>query len=76
MKAYKKSCDDFKNIEDENFKKMGNFLKLYANNLATQKIQALLLTDILFQTTYWGQVKSHPGWKLMAFDVQSAELSG
>lgn len=40
--------------------------------LQPKKIQALLPTDILFQTTYWGQVKSRLGWEPMAFDVQSA----
>jgi len=27
MKAYKKGCDDFKNIVDENFKKVDDFFK-------------------------------------------------
>jgi lipid II:glycine glycyltransferase (peptidoglycan interpeptide bridge formation enzyme) len=37
-----------------------------------KKIRALFPTDIFFQTTYWGRVKSHLGWKPVAFDFNSS----
>ena len=37
-----------------------------------KKINALLPTDILFQTSYWSQVKSRLGWKPVAFDFTSS----
>lgn len=41
-------------------------------NIQPKKIQALHPTDILFQTAYWSRVKSHLGWKPVAFDFQSS----
>ena len=41
-------------------------------DLKLKKIHALLPTDILFQTSYWGRVKSSLGWSPMAFDLQSS----
>ena len=38
-----------------------------------KKMDLLLPTDILFQTTYWGQVKSGLGWEPFAFDFLSEE---
>lgn len=38
-----------------------------------KKMDLLLPTDILFQTTYWGQVKSGLGWEPLAFDFLSEE---
>lgn len=40
--------------------------------LKPKNLKALLPTDILFQTTYWSQVKSNLGWKPVAFDFQSS----
>lgn len=37
---------------------------------------ALYPTDILFQTSYWAQVKSRLGIKSMAFDILSSEIWG
>ncbi|OPY81776.1 MAG: Lipid II:glycine glycyltransferase [Syntrophorhabdus sp. PtaU1.Bin153] len=37
---------------------------------------ALLPTDILFQTVFWGQVKSRVGWEARAFDIGSREPRG
>lgn len=37
-----------------------------------KNINALLPSDILFQTSYWGKVKSTLGWKPIAFDFQSS----
>ena len=33
-------------------------------------------TDILFQTPYWAQVKSHMGMAPLAFDIHSTETWG
>ena len=41
-------------------------------NLKLKKVHALVPTDILFQTSYWGRVKSSLGWHPMAFDFQSS----
>jgi len=38
-----------------------------------KKMDSLLPTDILFQTTYWGKVKSNLGWEPLAFDFLSEE---
>jgi lipid II:glycine glycyltransferase (peptidoglycan interpeptide bridge formation enzyme) len=45
-------------------------------NLAPKKVRALLPTDILFQTPYWGQVKSRLGVKPLAFDIKSPKPLG
>ncbi|MDY0187644.1 MAG: hypothetical protein RBR16_06955 [Syntrophus sp. (in: bacteria)] len=37
-----------------------------------KKIHKLFPTDILFQTTYWGQVKSRLGWTPLAFDFHAS----
>ena len=37
-----------------------------------KKILSLVPTDILFQTAYWGQVKSRLGYKAVAFDFKSS----
>ncbi|NLW33853.1 lipid II:glycine glycyltransferase FemX [Syntrophorhabdus aromaticivorans] len=37
---------------------------------------ALLPTDILFQTVFWGDVKSRVGWEVRAFDIGLREPSG
>ena len=44
-------------------------MKIYVQ---PKRVEALLPTDILFQTTYWSQVKSRLGWKPFAFDFQSS----
>lgn len=41
-------------------------------DLTLKKIHSLIPTDILFQTTYWGRVKSNLGWQPIAFDFQSS----
>jgi len=41
-------------------------------DIKPKKIHALFPTDIFFQTTYWGRVKSHLGWKPVAFDFNSS----
>lgn len=45
-------------------------------NLAPKKVKALLPTDILFQTPYWGQVKSRLGMEPLAFDIRSPKPLG
>ncbi|HPK54157.1 MAG TPA: peptidoglycan bridge formation glycyltransferase FemA/FemB family protein [Smithellaceae bacterium] len=40
--------------------------------LQPKMIRDLLPTDILFQTAYWGRVKSRLGWQSVAFDFQSS----
>lgn len=44
--------------------------------LTPKNIKALLPTDILFQTPYWGRVKSCLGLKSMAFDIESSRPRG
>lgn len=44
--------------------------------LLPKKTQALLPTDILFQTSYWGRVKSCLGFKPVAFDIESEKPGG
>lgn len=41
-------------------------------DLQPKKAHGLFPTDILFQTTYWSQVKSRLGWKPAAFDFRSS----
>jgi lipid II:glycine glycyltransferase (peptidoglycan interpeptide bridge formation enzyme) len=41
-------------------------------DIQPKKIDALFPTDIVFQTAYWGKVKSRFGWKPVAFDYQSS----
>jgi lipid II:glycine glycyltransferase (peptidoglycan interpeptide bridge formation enzyme) len=45
-------------------------------SLRPKKMRALLPSDILFQTSYWGQVKSSLGFKAMAFDITSPKPVG
>jgi lipid II:glycine glycyltransferase (peptidoglycan interpeptide bridge formation enzyme) len=45
-------------------------------NLRPKDVYGLLPTDILFQTVYWGQVKSRLGWKAFAFDFSTQVASG
>lgn len=40
-------------------------------NLSSKTTEALLPTDIIFQTPYWAQVKSRLGFKPLAFDLES-----
>ncbi|MBE1425904.1 lipid II:glycine glycyltransferase (peptidoglycan interpeptide bridge formation enzyme) [Desulfomicrobium macestii] len=40
-------------------------------DLSVKKPEALLPTDIFFQTPYWAQVKSRQGFKPLAFDLES-----
>ena len=40
-------------------------------DLSAKTPQALLPTDIIFQTPYWAQVKSRLGYKPLAFDLES-----
>lgn len=44
--------------------------------LRPKEATTLLPTDILFQTVYWGQVKSRLGWKALAFDFSTPPASG
>ena len=37
--------------------------------LNPKPVQELYDTDIVYQTTFWGQVKQRLGWNVMAFDV-------
>lgn len=39
-------------------------------------MRALLPTDILFQTPFWGRVKSRLGWNASAFDIESTGPKG
>lgn len=41
-------------------------------DLTSKSTAALLPTDILFQTPYWAQVKSHMGLEPLAYDICSA----
>ncbi len=41
-------------------------------DIQPKKIDALFPTDIVFQTAYWGKVKSRLGWKPIAFDFRSS----
>ena len=43
-------------------------------HLQPKKIPRLLPTDILFQTSFWGNFKSRLGWKSLAFDFLGNEL--
>jgi len=43
--------------------------------LIPKEANALLPTDILFQTVYWSRVKSELGWKPHAFDIASSGSS-
>jgi lipid II:glycine glycyltransferase (peptidoglycan interpeptide bridge formation enzyme) len=45
-------------------------------DLATKDPQALLPTDILFQTGYWARVKADLGSKPYAYDIGAAEQRG
>ncbi len=45
-------------------------------NLAPKILRALEPTDIVYQTRYWGHVKSHMGWKPLAFDIGSSRPRG
>lgn len=40
--------------------------------VSQKNVHELLPTDILFQTAYWGDVKSHLGCKPLAFDFRSS----
>jgi lipid II:glycine glycyltransferase (peptidoglycan interpeptide bridge formation enzyme) len=40
--------------------------------LEPKKLRALLPSDILFQTTFWGRVKSRLGCDVLAFDIEAA----
>jgi len=40
-------------------------------DLSAKTPQALMPTDIIFQTPYWAQVKSRLGYKPLAFDLES-----
>lgn len=42
-----------------------------AITLAPKELKKLFPTDILFQTTFWGQVKARIGWEPRAFDIAS-----
>ncbi len=44
--------------------------------LTPKKMRALLPTDILFQTSYWGRVKAGLGFEPMAFDIMSPKPRG
>ncbi len=44
--------------------------------LRQKSIRSLLPTDILFQTMFWGRVKSHLGWNALAFDMDSSAPKG
>ena len=41
-------------------------------DIKPKEIRELFPTDIFFQTTYWGLVKSHLGWEPAAFDFTSS----
>lgn len=45
-------------------------------DLRKKEARELLTTDIVFQTPFWSAVKSHLGWKPMAFDFASSGLDG
>lgn len=45
-------------------------------DLSRKKTQALLPTDILFQTPYWAQVKTRLGMESHAFDIRSSGPGG
>lgn len=45
-------------------------------SLAPKTLRALEPTDIVYQTLYWGQVKSQLGWKPLAFDIGSSMPRG
>lgn len=45
-------------------------------SLKPKNPKALQPTDILFQTAFWGQVKSRLGWNPLAFDINAAGPSG
>ena len=45
-------------------------------SLTPKNTGALLPTDILFQTPYWGQVKSQLGFKPLAFDIKAPKPRG
>ena len=40
--------------------------------LAPKALKDLFPTSILFQTTFWGQVKARIGWEPRAFDISHA----
>lgn len=44
--------------------------------LESKSTWALLPTDILFQTVFWGRVKSRLGWNAAAFDIESSGPRG
>lgn len=44
--------------------------------LSPKKVDSLLPTDILFQTDYWGRVKSSLGFTPLAFDIHAARSRG
>ncbi len=44
--------------------------------LSPKKVRALLPTDILFQTDYWGRVKSRLGCTPLAFDIRDSHSRG
>ncbi|WP_244147302.1 lipid II:glycine glycyltransferase FemX [Desulfonatronovibrio hydrogenovorans] len=45
-------------------------------NLTPKRTKSLYPTDILFQTSYWGRVKSSLGFEAMAFDIESSGPRG
>ncbi len=45
-------------------------------HLEPKNFWELLPTDILFQTLFWGRVKSRLGWKAFAFDIDSSGPRG
>ena len=44
--------------------------------LILKKLRRLYPTDILFQTEYWGEVKTRLGWQPYAFDIGSSKSRG
>jgi lipid II:glycine glycyltransferase (peptidoglycan interpeptide bridge formation enzyme) len=44
--------------------------------LTKKRMRELLPTDILFQTLFWGRVKSRLGWNALAFDIESTGPKG
>lgn len=47
-----------------------------ALTLSPKALSELVPTDIVFQTAFWGQVKSHLGWKPLAFDIGGSVSRG
>lgn len=45
-------------------------------NILPKSPRALYPTDIVFQTSFWGQVKSRLGWSLAAFEMETPDAVG